>query len=63
MQANVIQVGPKGSVALQSPDGKPFSFDATAALLIQQRQYRKRRVPLEHNGGKPIVRVVTNRKT
>ena len=52
----IIDVKRTGETTLRSRDGKPFSFDAAAPVLIAQRRFKKQFVPLETNGGKPIRR-------
>jgi hypothetical protein len=54
MQAQLIHRTTRG-VQLQG-GGEPVSLDDAAMRMIQQRQFRKRRVPLEHNFGSPIAR-------
>ena len=55
MRACVIRVTPKG-IQLQGREGEPVSLDKTAMIMIDQRAYKKRLVPLEHNFGQPIRR-------
>jgi hypothetical protein len=57
MRACVIHRTAKG-IVLQGREGEPVSVDRTAMILMQQRGFKKRRVPLEHAFGFPIRRKV-----
>ena len=55
MRASVIRQTLRG-VSLQGREGEPVSLDKAAMTMILQRQMKKRLVPLEHNGRRPIRR-------
>ena len=55
MRASVIHRTARG-VQLQGREGEPVSLDKAAMTMVLQRQMKKRMVPLEHNGGRPIRR-------
>lgn len=55
MRACLIHRTAKG-ISLQGREGEPVSLDKTAMIMIDQRAYKKRLVPLEHAFGLPIRR-------
>lgn len=55
MRACLIRVTAKG-YSLQGREGEPVSLDKAAMIMLDQRAYKKRRFPLEHNWGQPIRR-------
>jgi hypothetical protein len=55
MRACLIHRTAKG-ISLQGREGEPVAVDRTAMIMIDQRAYKKRLVPLEHNWGSPIRR-------
>ena len=57
MRACLIHRTAKG-ISLQGREGEPIAVDRTAMMLMQQRGFKKRLVPLDHNFGQPIHRKV-----
>ena len=55
MRAQLVHRTNRG-IQLKGRDGEPVRLDATAMMIIQQRWFRQRLVPLEHNWGMPIRR-------
>ena len=55
MRACLIHRTAKG-IQLQGREGEPVSVDKAAMIMIDQRAYKRRLVPLEHNFGQPIRR-------
>lgn len=55
MRACLIHRTAKG-ISLRGREGEPVSLDKAAMIVINQRAYKKRLVPLEHAWGQPIRR-------
>lgn len=55
MRAKAIRVTGRGLRIEATPDS-PAKVDDAAMRMVSQRMFTRRRVPLEHNGGMPIVK-------